>query len=138
LTFENDGPLLLASDYWQSAIAAAGKLHVSINAGCFRLLVPQSQHGSISDMRPKAKHFVVSMLPRDKWDRAPNHEEVGKEWRGSDRCPKEYFMLTDGGAQYAQHRSPEISVRFGEKATSRLERNASLWRTFVECWDYSR
>jgi hypothetical protein len=63
LTFENDGPLLVASNYWQSEIAAAGKLYVSINAGCFRLLVPQSQHAVISDIRPKAKHFVVSMLP---------------------------------------------------------------------------
>jgi hypothetical protein len=44
LQFENDGPLLVASDYWQSPIAAAGKLYVSINAGCFRLLVPQRQH----------------------------------------------------------------------------------------------
>ena len=107
----NDGPLLVATDYWQSETAAAGKLYVSINAGCFRLLVPQSQHTAISDMHPKAKHFVVSMLPRDKWvdaeyclewmvedgsdtpwschlspgqvDRAPNHEDVGKEWRGS-------------------------------------------------------
>jgi hypothetical protein len=42
---------------------AAGKLYVSINAGCFRLLVPQGQHRVISDMRPKAKHIVVSMLP---------------------------------------------------------------------------
>jgi hypothetical protein len=48
----NDGPLLVASDYWQSETAAAGKLYVSINAGCFRLLVPQTQHGVISDMRP--------------------------------------------------------------------------------------
>jgi hypothetical protein len=42
LKFENDGPLLLASNYWQSEMAAAGKLYVAINAGCFRLLVPQS------------------------------------------------------------------------------------------------
>jgi hypothetical protein len=98
LKFENDGPLLLASNYWQSEMAAAGKLS-------------QSQHAVISDMRPGAKHIVVSMLPRDKWadreyclewmvedgsdtpwachlspgqvDRAPNHEDVGKEWRGS-------------------------------------------------------
>jgi hypothetical protein len=53
LKFENDGPLLVASDYWQSEMAAAGKLYVSINAGCFRLLVPQRQHGFISDMRPE-------------------------------------------------------------------------------------
>ena len=70
--------MLVASDYWQSETAAAGKLYVSINAGCFRLLVPQSQHAVISDMRRKAKHFVVSMLPRDKWvDR-----EYCLEWIG--------------------------------------------------------
>jgi hypothetical protein len=55
LKFENDGPLLLASNYWQSEMAAAGKLYVAINADCFRLLVPQSQHAVISDMRPRAK-----------------------------------------------------------------------------------
>jgi hypothetical protein len=42
LTFVNDGPLLVASDYWQSEMAAAGKLYVSINAGCFRLLVQKA------------------------------------------------------------------------------------------------
>jgi hypothetical protein len=53
LTFINDGPLIVASDYWKSEIA-----------GCFRLLVPQNQHAVISEMRPKAKHIVVSMLPK--------------------------------------------------------------------------
>ena len=41
LKFENDGPLIVASNYWESEMAAAGKLYVSINAGCFRLLVPR-------------------------------------------------------------------------------------------------
>jgi hypothetical protein len=35
LKFENDGPLLLASNYWQSEMAAVGKLYVAINAGYF-------------------------------------------------------------------------------------------------------
>ena len=64
---ENDGPLIVTSNYWESEIAAAGKLYLTINAGCFRLLVPQIQRATISDMRPGAKHIVVSMLPRDKW-----------------------------------------------------------------------
>jgi hypothetical protein len=111
LRFENDDPLIVASNYWESSMAAAGKLYLSINAGCFRLLIPQTQRASITDMRPGAKHFVVSMLPREKWrereycvewmvedgssspwschlspgqvDRAPNHEDVGKEWLGT-------------------------------------------------------
>jgi hypothetical protein len=53
LTFENDGPLLLASNYWKSEMATAGKLYVSMNAGCFRLLVPQIQHTAISDTRQR-------------------------------------------------------------------------------------
>jgi hypothetical protein len=60
LTFENDGPLIVASNYWESEIAAAGKLYLTMNAGCFRLLVPQIQRAIISDMRPGSKHFVVS------------------------------------------------------------------------------
>jgi hypothetical protein len=38
LKFENDGPLLLASNYWQSEMAAAGKLYVSIYGMPTRLL----------------------------------------------------------------------------------------------------
>jgi hypothetical protein len=35
LTFKNEGTLLVASNNWQSEMAAAGKLHVSIK--CFLL-----------------------------------------------------------------------------------------------------
>ncbi len=111
LRFENDGPSIVASDYWQSNLASAGKLYLSMNAGCFRLLIPEIQRAVLADMRRGAKHIVVSMLPKEKWrerefcvewmvedgsdtpwscqlspgqvDRAPNHEDVGKEWRGS-------------------------------------------------------
>jgi hypothetical protein len=92
LKFENDGPLLLASNYWQSEMAAAGKLNVAINAGCLRLLVPQSQHAVISDMRPRAKHIVVSMLPRDKWvDR-----EYCLEWMVEDGSDTSFKKLRYG------------------------------------------
>jgi hypothetical protein len=67
LHFENNGPLIVASNYWESELAAAGLLYLSANAGCFRLLVPQPQSTIISDMRPGAKHVVVSMLSKEKW-----------------------------------------------------------------------
>jgi hypothetical protein len=57
--------LIVASNYWDSDLAAAGLLFLSVNAGCFRLLVPQNQRSVISDMRLGAKHIVVSMLPRE-------------------------------------------------------------------------
>ena len=84
LNFENDSPLIVASNYWESSMAKAGKLYLSLNAGCFRLLVPQILRSSISDMRPGAKHIVVSVLPRDKW----REREFSVEW-----------MVEDGSAE---------------------------------------
>lgn len=108
LHIENHGPLITASNYWQTEHAARGLLYLSVNAGAFRLLVPNVQRRAISDMRPGAKHVVVSMLPPDQWqdrqyavewmvedgsdepwschlspgqiDRAPGPDDVGKEW----------------------------------------------------------
>jgi hypothetical protein len=58
LKFQNDGPQLLSSNYWTSEMAAAGRLYVTINPGCFRLLIPQRRYAVISDMRHTAKHIV--------------------------------------------------------------------------------
>jgi hypothetical protein len=108
LTITNHGPLITASSYWSSELAERGLLYLSINAGAFRLLVPLSQRRMISDMRPGARHVVVSALPADQWepkkfavewmvedgtdepwschlspgqiDRAPGPDDVGQQW----------------------------------------------------------
>lgn len=108
ITIANHGPLIVASSYWQSEAAQHGKLYISVNAGALRLLVPLSQRQAISDMRPGARHVVVSMLPVAQWregkyavewmvedgtdspwschlspgqiDRAPGPDDVGKQW----------------------------------------------------------
>lgn len=56
---KNDGSLIEATDFWQLAIAKAGKFYLSINAGCFRLLVPRSQEQVIREMRT-ARQIVVT------------------------------------------------------------------------------
>ena len=66
LIFANNGPLLISSNYWESDLARAAYLYLSINAGAFRLLVPESQRSIISDMRHGAKYVVVSMLARER------------------------------------------------------------------------
>ena len=38
LVVENDGPEIVATNYWELPAAAAGKFLVSVNAGAFRLL----------------------------------------------------------------------------------------------------
>ena len=62
LQITNHGPLITASNYWQTEHAQRGLLYLSTNAGALRLLVPLSQRHAISDMRPGAKHVVVSIL----------------------------------------------------------------------------
>lgn len=67
LSITNHGPLITASNYWQTEHAQRGLLYLSLNAGALRLLVPLSQRHAISDMRPGAKHVVLSILARDRW-----------------------------------------------------------------------
>lgn len=75
LQLTNHGPLVVSSNYWDTEHAARGLLYLSINAGAFRLLVPHSARQAISDMRPGARHVVVSILQRDLWpaEGTPGH-----------------------------------------------------------------
>jgi hypothetical protein len=111
LTITNHGPLITASNYWQSEMAQRGLLYLSTNAGCFRLLIPDVHVGLIPDIRQGAKSVIVSMLRPEKWqpnaycvefmvedrsaspwachlspgqvDRAPLPEDVTRQWIAS-------------------------------------------------------
>jgi hypothetical protein len=48
---ENDGPAIVATNWFDLPEAAAGKLFVSCNAGAFRVLVPDAQRGYLADMQ---------------------------------------------------------------------------------------
>ena len=106
LEFENDGPSLLSSNYWQSEMPLQGNStsqSMPAASACSSLRVSMLSFLICAG----AKHIVVSMLPRAKWidreyclewivedgsdtpwschlspgqvDRAPNQEDVGKE-----------------------------------------------------------
>ena len=62
LSVENDGPRIVASNYWATEHAAAGAFLVSSNAGTFRLLIPKSKEAAINDMRA-AKGIAVTRGP---------------------------------------------------------------------------
>ena len=49
LRIRNDGPRIVSTNFWNLPEAAAGSL-LSTNAATFRLLVPDSQRGSLADM----------------------------------------------------------------------------------------
>ena len=51
LTIENDGPAIVASNFWTTDQARAGKFYISCNAGAFRLLLPPQTLAVVEDMR---------------------------------------------------------------------------------------
>jgi hypothetical protein len=106
LRIDNHGPLVVASNYWDLPAEKAGKVLVSLNAGAFRLLIPESAEPAIADMRT-ARECVVSRGPwpaagladafevlfddgtddpfalhlsPESFDRVPADEDAAKEW----------------------------------------------------------
>ena len=63
LTITNHGQLIEETNYWDSDLAAAGKLIASVNAGAIRLLLPAAHRPAINDMRA-AKYVICSRGPR--------------------------------------------------------------------------
>lgn len=59
---ENHGPLITATNYWETEGAAAGKLYCSVNAGAVRILVPNSCRPWIEEWR-QAEYAILSRGP---------------------------------------------------------------------------
>jgi hypothetical protein len=106
ILIENHGPLITATNYWDSELAHRGKLFVSVNAGAVRLLLPSAMYPVLADMRT-AKECVLSrgpwpaerrqeavellfddgsdtpfalQLTPESFDLLPAEPEVGREW----------------------------------------------------------
>ena len=90
ITVENHGPLLLRSNYWESELARAGKLFVSVNAGAIRVLWPPQLYEDLAYMRTASE----CVLSRGPWPK--QREADGIE-----------IMFDDGSdAPYALHLTP--------------------------------
>jgi hypothetical protein len=61
---QNDGQKITKTNYWQSEHAENGYFYVSVNAGCYRLLVPHSKQNEIAEMKT-ASSVVIS---RGQWN----------------------------------------------------------------------
>lgn len=113
LHIENHGPLITASNYWDTEMARAGYAYLSVNAGAFRLLLPDSCRGWVPDMRAGCRHIVVSALAPDDWE--PNAFAV--EW-----------MSEDGSDEpWAAHLSPGQIDRCPTPADAGKQWLASVW-----------
>lgn len=74
ITIDNHGPLLLATNFWESEREGAGFYFLSINAGAFRLFVPRSREADLREFTT-AKEVVISRGPWPEWQR-PDALEV--------------------------------------------------------------
>ena len=62
LTFENDGPLLQRTNYFDSQQAKKGEFYLTWNSGCARLLVPDNKKHQLSEMKT-GKRVIITAIP---------------------------------------------------------------------------
>jgi hypothetical protein len=69
LLIANDGAEIVSTNFWdkETSYSKIGAFYLSINAGCFRLLVPDCYKSEVPDMRKGCKYIVVN---RGKMDHA--------------------------------------------------------------------
>lgn len=72
ITITNRGPDIAATDYWDSPANERGILHLSTNAGAFRLLIPRGLEDHLNEMAT-AKRVVITRGP---WRDPPHPEAV--------------------------------------------------------------
>jgi hypothetical protein len=107
LNIQNDGARILATNFFETEQAKAGKFFVSVNAGALRLLIPAA-HVQIVEEIEKAEYAILSRGPwpaegqaeaveilfedhsdspfalhlsRSSFDMLPAKPQAGKHWR---------------------------------------------------------
>ena len=110
LYVQNRGRDVVSTNYWQTPLAAAGKLVVTVNAGALRLLLPKRQEGILAEIST-AQYAIVSVGP----------------WPEEGLARAVELLFEDGtDAPFAVHLSPEAFDRFpGEPPKGELV--LSVW-----------
>jgi hypothetical protein len=62
LTITNNGAEISSTNFWETALAQTGNVFLSLNADCFRLLLPESVEDKLIEMQT-ARTVVVSRGP---------------------------------------------------------------------------
>jgi hypothetical protein len=83
IEIHNHGPLITASNYWDSEMAAAGKIYVSVNAGAIRMLLPSVLRHYLQEQRP-AQYAILSRGP---WPAAGLEDAVEILWEDGTKAP---------------------------------------------------
>ena len=72
LKISNNGPEIASTNYWSSQAAKRGYVFLSVNAGCFRLLVPTGKGIPIDDIMTAQ----VVLITRAPWPEIGNRDAL--------------------------------------------------------------
>jgi hypothetical protein len=111
ITVSNHGPLITATNYWDSELARLSKLWVSVNAGAIRILLPPSLYGALADMRT-ARECVLSRGP---WPEERQADAIEILWDDGSDLP------------YALHLTPASFDLLPAQPEPRREWVVSVW-----------
>lgn len=87
LIFENDGPDIVATNFWSTPLAAAGAMFCSINAGAFRLLMPRMLEHQTADM--VGREVIITHGP---WPAAGQSSGLEMMWEDGSDAPFSVFL----------------------------------------------
>lgn len=111
ISVQNHGALVIASNYWESEYAAAGKLFCSVNSGAIRVLVPHGMRHAVEEWR-KSKYAILSRGP---WPAQRLAEAVEILWEDGTEDP------------YAVHLSAESFDLLPAEPPAGREWTVSAW-----------
>lgn len=117
ITIGSHGPLVVASNYWDSDLARGGKVYCSCNAGAVRVLLPPAMRPVVNELRA-AEYAVLSRGP---WPDAGKAEAVEILWEDHTDSP------------HAWHLSPESFDLLPAEPDAGREWVVSLWDTKKGC-----
>jgi hypothetical protein len=98
LTITNDGPRIVATNYWETDHARAGKMYCSVNAGAIRILVPPALAADVEDWNG-CRYVIVSRGPWPDMARPDAVELLFEDFSNSPYClhlSRESFDLLPG------------------------------------------
>lgn len=92
LMIKNDGAKISATNYWETEYAARGAVFLSINANCFRVMLPATVEVSLAEMRT-AREVIISRGPWTEHGKADAIEMLFED------CGPNPFVLLLGNEQ---------------------------------------
>lgn len=119
LQIENNGPEIVATNYWETEHARSGLLFLSINAGAFRLLIPASQESQISEMKT-ATEVVISRGP---WPYQGKHDAL------------EILFEDNTDDPFCIHLVPEQCDRMPTTGARKSVHTFALWTSTGKRWE---